>query len=150
MILLLFYLYICSSPMPYSHYPLRKSENTTPFTELLPRPAPTSPEPLAWQGVGERGSQSAWMSCIPQSSLRPQDCLGHLATEKARRFVYEGMLRILAGSKPRARILNKNASPQLEARRQRKENGKIQDFSLGQDAVNQGCLYLGGGAVMCG
>lgn len=106
--------------MPYSHLPPRKSKNRT-FPELCLRPAPTAPKPPRWLGVEVRGCQPTWVSWPLQCSLRPRDFLGHPATEKAHRFVHEGMLRLLERRQLRARILNKNTSPQLEVRSKRKE-----------------------------
>ena len=106
--------------MPYSHLPPRKSKNRT-FPELGLRPAPTAPKPPRWLRVEVRGCQPTWVSWPLQCSLRPRDFLGHPATEKAHRFVHEGMLRLLERRQLRARILNKNTSPQLEVRSKRKE-----------------------------
>lgn len=85
--------------------------------------------------------QPTWVS-RPQSAVSDLGTFGrHPATEKAHKFVDEGMLRGLERRKLRARITNKKHKPTARNEKPAEKGRKIQDFPTKQDAVTRRCLY---------
>lgn len=75
-------------------------------------------------GGGKRTSASLDVMS-PAFQAQTRDFLELPNNRESAQVHLQGMLRVPGKRKPKVRILNKNTSPQIEMKSQKKENGKI-------------------------
>lgn len=79
-------------------------------------------------GDGGKRTSASLDVMSPAFQARTRDFPGVSNNRESAQVHLQGMLRVLGRRKPKVRILNKNTSPQIEMKSQKKENREIRTF----------------------
>lgn len=79
-------------------------------------------------GDGGKRTSASLDVMSPAFQARIRDFAGVSNNRESAQVHLQGMLRVLGRRKPKVRILNKNTSPQMEMKSQKKENREIRTF----------------------